>query len=270
MPPIAPGTPLHAFVDSIRQAAGDVFSQALSSTWSAEISADDTTQSTDTSHLCFVFSAAGSLQGSAAIQIRNADALLMAQKFLAEPVDPTAELDSGRKEAVEELLRQVAGVAATAMKGLFGEVQLQVSMTLVPTWPGVTIVLLVSEAAAGKLPVELRLNTELLASVSAAQVKSRASSQVEEAAPKPESVPSESQGSLGRLLDVNLSLSLRFGQRSMTLREILDLNSGAVIELDRQVQEPADLLLGEKLIARGEVVIVDGNYGIRITEVAGN
>jgi len=53
----------------------------------------------------------------------------------------------------------------------------------------------------------------------------------------------------------------------MTLREILDLASGSVIELDREVQEPADLLLGDKLIARGEVVIVDGNYGIRITEV---
>jgi flagellar motor switch protein FliN/FliY len=51
------------------------------------------------------------------------------------------------------------------------------------------------------------------------------------------------------------------------LREILDLNAGSVIELDRDVQEPADLLLGDKIIARGQVVIVDGNYGIRITEV---
>jgi flagellar motor switch protein FliN/FliY len=48
----------------------------------------------------------------------------------------------------------------------------------------------------------------------------------------------------------------------------VELTSGSVIELDRQVQEPADLLLGEKLIARGEVVIVDGNYGLRVTEVA--
>ncbi len=40
-----------------------------------------------------------------------------------------------------------------------------------------------------------------------------------------------------------------------------------MVELDRQVQEPADLLLGDKLVARGEVVIVDGNYGVRVTEV---
>jgi flagellar motor switch protein FliN/FliY len=53
----------------------------------------------------------------------------------------------------------------------------------------------------------------------------------------------------------------------LPLKEVLDLNTGAIIELDRQVQEPADLLLGDRVIARGQVVIVDGNYGIRITEV---
>jgi flagellar motor switch protein FliN len=69
------------------------------------------------------------------------------------------------------------------------------------------------------------------------------------------------------LLEVNLNLTLRFGQRALPLREILDLGAGAVIELDREVEEPADLLLDDKVIARGQVVIVDGNYGLRITEV---
>ena len=70
------------------------------------------------------------------------------------------------------------------------------------------------------------------------------------------------------LLAVHLNLTLRFGQRALPLREILDLNAGAIIELDQEVEEPADLLLGDKVIARGQVVIVDGNYGLRITEVA--
>jgi len=72
---------------------------------------------------------------------------------------------------------------------------------------------------------------------------------------------------LDLLLAVNLNLTLRFGQRVLPLREILDLNAGAIIELDREAQEPADLLLGDKVIARGQVVIVDGNYGLRVTEV---
>ncbi len=69
------------------------------------------------------------------------------------------------------------------------------------------------------------------------------------------------------LLDVNLSLTLRFGQRDLTLREILDLSAGSVIELDRHVEEPAELLLGNKVIAKGQVVTVDGNYGIKITDM---
>ena len=73
---------------------------------------------------------------------------------------------------------------------------------------------------------------------------------------------------LDLLLDVELEASLRFGQREMLLRDILDLHPGSVIELDRLVQEPAELIVAGRVIAHGEVVIVDGNYGLRITDIA--
>jgi flagellar motor switch protein FliN/FliY len=69
------------------------------------------------------------------------------------------------------------------------------------------------------------------------------------------------------VMDVELNVSLRFGQRQMPLREVLELASGSVIELDRQVSDPVELLLDGKVIARGEAVIVDGNYGLRVTEI---
>jgi flagellar motor switch protein FliN/FliY len=72
---------------------------------------------------------------------------------------------------------------------------------------------------------------------------------------------------LGLVLDVELSVSLRFGQRQLPLHEVLELGSGSVIELDRQVDDPVELLLDGKVIARGEAVIVDGNYGLRVTEI---
>ena len=72
---------------------------------------------------------------------------------------------------------------------------------------------------------------------------------------------------LGRVIDVPLIVTLRFGQRTMRLREVLELNTGTLVELDRQVEEPVDLILDERVIARGEVVIVDGNYGLRVTEI---
>jgi len=69
------------------------------------------------------------------------------------------------------------------------------------------------------------------------------------------------------VMDVELNVSLRFGQRQLPLRDVLELTSGSVVELDRLVDEPVELLLDGKLVARGEAVIVDGNYGLRVTEI---
>ena len=74
-------------------------------------------------------------------------------------------------------------------------------------------------------------------------------------------------GNLGLVMDVELDVTLRFGQRQLSLREVMELTSGSVVELDREVDEPVELLLEDRVIARGEAVIVDGNYGVRITEV---
>jgi len=70
------------------------------------------------------------------------------------------------------------------------------------------------------------------------------------------------------LLDVELEATLRFGGREMLLEEILDLGPGDVVELDRHVSDPVDLIVGNKIVARGEVVLVNGNFGLRVSEVA--
>ncbi|HUX45252.1 MAG TPA: FliM/FliN family flagellar motor switch protein [Terracidiphilus sp.] len=72
----------------------------------------------------------------------------------------------------------------------------------------------------------------------------------------------------GLLLDVELEAALRFGCREMPLGEILDLGPGDVVVLDRHVSDPVDLIVGDKIVARGEVVLVNGNFGLRVTEVA--
>ena len=70
------------------------------------------------------------------------------------------------------------------------------------------------------------------------------------------------------LLDVELEASLRFGAREMPLAEILDLGPGDVVQLDRHMSDPVDLIVADKIVARGEVVLVNGNFGLRVTEVA--
>lgn len=72
----------------------------------------------------------------------------------------------------------------------------------------------------------------------------------------------------GLLQDIELDATLQFGARDMILREVLELGPGDVIELDRHVSEPVDLVVGDRIVARGEVVVANGNFALRITEVA--
>jgi flagellar motor switch protein FliN/FliY len=88
----------------------------------------------------------------------------------------------------------------------------------------------------------------------------------------PESTPSSEMPSgknwnIDLLLDVELPISVSFGGAEITLKDVLKLGAGSVIELDRAVNDPVTIVVNRKPIARGEVVMVDGNYGVRILEV---
>ena len=74
---------------------------------------------------------------------------------------------------------------------------------------------------------------------------------------------------LEAVLEVDLPLVVRFGRAILPLRQVADLGPGSVVDMGRSPDEPVDLLVGERVIARGEVVIVAGNYGVRITELMG-
>jgi flagellar motor switch protein FliN/FliY len=73
---------------------------------------------------------------------------------------------------------------------------------------------------------------------------------------------------LDLLLDIEVDVSLRFGSRELAMRELLATGPGDVLELDRTISDPVDLVVGDKIVARGEVVLVNGNFGLRVTEVA--
>jgi flagellar motor switch protein FliN/FliY len=69
------------------------------------------------------------------------------------------------------------------------------------------------------------------------------------------------------LLDVTLPISIELGRTAMSIQDILGLGPGSIVELNKLAGEPVDLLVNEKLIAKGEVVVVDENFGIRITSM---
>ena len=70
------------------------------------------------------------------------------------------------------------------------------------------------------------------------------------------------------LLDIELPVTLRFGRRQMSLDDILRLDSGSVIEFDRALEDPVEVLVNSRVVARGEAVTVQGHYGVRILEIA--
>lgn len=72
---------------------------------------------------------------------------------------------------------------------------------------------------------------------------------------------------IGLILDVPLDVTVELGKTRKTIKEILELNQGAIIQLDKLAGEPVDLMVNGKLIAKGEVVVIDENYGIRITAI---
>lgn len=74
---------------------------------------------------------------------------------------------------------------------------------------------------------------------------------------------------LNMVMDIPLEISVELGRKRMSIRQILDLGSGSIVELDKIAGEPVDLLVNGRLVARGEVVVIEDNFGVRITEIIG-
>ncbi|MFN8109665.1 MAG: flagellar motor switch protein FliN [Thermoleophilia bacterium] len=75
-------------------------------------------------------------------------------------------------------------------------------------------------------------------------------------------------GDIGLLMDVPLQVSVELGRTELRIRNVLELVPGSIIELDRLAGEPVDVLVNGKHLARGEVVVIDEEFGIRITDIA--
>ncbi len=256
---------------------------------SAPLSATD-------SDLWYTVVAGGVTRGEMALRLPAASGTRLAQKFLggtaaegstaapttAEGITPEdispESISAENKEALEELLRQIAGLAATALAATAGgEVQLHLSASAAPSWSSDAVVCLrtKNEAEAGtSITLEIQISPALAATLRPREqstpptptLSPASASTAVQPSPLSSTLPAASS-SYSRLMDVGLDVKLRFGTRRMLLRDVLALSAGVVVELDNALHSPVDLLLDGRLIAQGDVVIVDGKYGLRITEV---
>jgi len=263
---------LQIWSSSFSQVLGQITGAAVSCMLQAEAPANVAVAGE--ADLWALVTASGGLRGEMSLRIAAPIVLRLAQIFMSEPSTPDAQPTADHRDAVIELLRQVSGIVATTAKARWGEIQLLVETALAgPSWPSAeTFWLQAGDESPAAMVLEARISAALAAELRAEKAeaaKADTAKVVTNSAPSlPRSDAPQNPGTLDLLMDVQLAMTMRFGARRMLLGEVLELSPGVVIELDRRVQDPVDLLLDGRLVARGEVVVIEGNYGLRVTDVS--
>jgi len=251
---------LETFLGSLCGTAAKIFFEKSSAPWS--VAADDKLATVPAgTKLLSLKLLAENPRAEAVIQLSLENAALLAIEITGTAGISPSQL---RAEHVEAIRESFAKACKAALMQRIPGAQAQVSLTKgQPTWATAKQVsLTASNSASGKIEFQLLFSQEWLKPIPSTTAP-------------PQDCPAHhaaSQGStanidIALLKGVELNAMLRFGQRQLTLRQVSELTAGSVVELDKQVQEPAELLLGDRVIARGEVVIVDGSYGLRVTEL---
>jgi flagellar motor switch protein FliN len=278
---------LQSWFDAWKTCAENVLSQASGQPHGFEIVAEPLAAAD--SDLRYSIVTAGAVQGEMALRLPQPSAIRLSRSFvgLAEAVpEAGVPITDDDREGFEELLRQIAGLAATAVAPVVGgEVQFQLSSGEAPSFATSDAVasLKMRKPSGAEIAIEIRMNPALAAALaSRAAASTGAAAEVPLSSALADNAAAHSVSATStpinrsadphgagyrRLLDVGLGVKLRFGTRRMLLRDVLAPNPGLVVELDDELNSPVDLLLDGRIIARGEVVVIDGKYGLRVTAV---
>jgi flagellar motor switch protein FliN/FliY len=174
------------------------------------------------------------------------------------------------KETWQEILTQTASGLAQHAGMRFGTpvsngAAAEVSGALTD---GITAIVTLSTAGTGFEPLFISFPWAFLDALSLLEGSDDAESDHESAVVSPEK---QSQSTvppaLDLLLDVEMPVSVSFGRTFLPVRDVLKLATGSIIELDRPVNQHVEVVVNNCVIARGEVVVIDGNYGVRIHEI---
>jgi flagellar motor switch protein FliN/FliY len=172
--------------------------------------------------------------------------------------------EAGFKSTYQEVITQAfSGLAQALSTSLMREVTCTSSRESAPRPTGATyrVDLTLGD---NKLSLTAVLSEELMKS----QEQPAAKKEDEVAAPAPETTNTNVYPkSLDLLLDVELPVSVSFGRAQLPLKDVIKLTTGSIVELNRAVSEPVEIIVNNCVIARGQVVVVEGNFGVRIQQV---
>ena len=246
-----------AFVRALTVASG--------SPWLIAAVPDEEMASDGTEPVRIKLTVGGSLRGEAVLEIHRAAAVVLASQFLRQPAD---EFGADQATALLKLTDAAVSDFRAEVAPEYGVFTIACGSSSEPAPEGATRrEVTIADNGSNRVSILIYLTPSLIETLSTHSKAWGDTGVAGEVARSMTEKGIREQVNLNLVMDVELNVTLRFGQRQLTLREVLELTSGSVVELDRQVEEPVELLLESKVIARGEAVVIDGNYGLRVTEV---
>lgn len=234
------------------------------------------------------------LTGTQLLIWKSADAIAIAQFILGEPPAPTSEASADHLDALLEAANQIGGHLGTALRTALGKPMAFATATVAPFIDADACLTTLGKEAPVPLvgivtvrdgdstfgEVALIVSSSLLPESKKVQsdndaviVKEGTVSAMSASTQAP-FVPLaggerrvESNNGIDMLLDVNLQVSVELGRTRLQIRDILQLGPGSIVELDKQAGDAVDILVNDKPIAKGEVIIIDENFGVRLTSI---
>lgn len=192
--------------------------------------------------------ASGDLDGAIVAWVDRAGSELLAQRVMGMDEAPDAATVA---DMLREMWSQAAG--ALSLKVPFTRIKLELATAEAAPAPATNVV---CDLAIGDLTARVAVGGNAVAAEQ--NLPAPVSKQVPAAAPGDK---------LDVVLDMELPLVVRFGRTVMSLRALSALGPGSIVDMERSPDEPVQMLVGDQVIARGEVVVVGGNYGVRITDL---
>ncbi len=215
----------------------------------------------------------GSLEGILVAALDKAAAASLTRAVLGMDGPPD---DDAVADTLREVASQACGLLTQGRTGTGARVQVQVARgAAVPAGRPTTFALRAKGGISARVAwwSDVRAASEPAAAKPAGTASEPAAAPpvVEAVGPEPVPVPAapEAAPNVEMILDIDLPLTVRFGTTEMPLSALTRLGPGSVIDLGRSPDDPVDVLVNGKVLARGEVVVVSGYYGVRITEILG-
>ena len=245
---------LQAFLDYLREAWTQLLNGVLAGACTVE-ARDEPEPGFGQAAVRLLLKLEGALAGSAVVEMSPADSATLVAR-LSQRTSDGGQVP-GQSVSAAGLLSQTVALAAKKLQSIYGRTLVTVGSGEKPGWRPTRAVSFASAAPDGTTFSFRTLLSESI--VAPATSSSQTAANGGNAALQ--------KANLDRILDVELELTLQFGERTLPLRDLVELAAGSIIELDHRVKDPASLLLAGRLIARGEVVLSEGNYALRVTEV---